>query len=507
VKTTIFGVLLDVTPEQDTILHRLMRSYGFMLRFAFQRLVEGLREDVGALERDLTSKTELPLRYAKDAVQEAQDLLRARHQAMQDGLALWTQRIKKTQERLRTLQTAPHPNARRIAGQERKLAAQQRHQAFYQQHVDAYTFPPVIFGTRARWLDRFKTLEDPIAEQQRLQAWKAAWDESRNGRLSARGDRTKQGNPLLRIHEGSDHWSVEISLDVIKPGNPNAKAHRYEKLEIPLYIARKISKKTGQRNGRDYESLLHRVLASGDPYQVEILRRKGRYQVRITVEESPAPVQTNPRQGWVGVDTNVTFFALCHVRPDGNPQAFATIGDSRLYDARSPQRDALVGRIAVETVQWAKDRGAGLVVEDLRFIHDRDVSAKFNRVTHQFNYRALLTAVERQAVREGVTLRKVKPAYTSIIGRFKYQPQYGVSVHHAAALVIGRRGGLKIRRENVPKALRHWMQDRDQWNDPAYRKTDWKTWTRIQRSLTKTLASHHQYLSAWLVYRKTILLE
>ena len=31
-KTTIFGVLLDVTPGQDTILRRLMRKYGFMLR-------------------------------------------------------------------------------------------------------------------------------------------------------------------------------------------------------------------------------------------------------------------------------------------------------------------------------------------------------------------------------------------------------------------------------------------------------------------------------------------
>ncbi|WP_430626641.1 IS200/IS605 family accessory protein TnpB-related protein [Sulfobacillus thermotolerans] len=166
-----------------------------------------------------------------------------------------------------------------------------------------------------------------------------------------------------------------------------------------------------------------------------------------------------------------------------------------------------MGGLAVETVQWAKARGAGLVVEDLQFIHDRDVSAKFNRVTHQFNYRALLTAVERQAAREGVALRKVKPAYTSIIGRFKYQPQYGMSVHHAAALVIGRRGGLKVRRENVPKALRLWMQDRDQWNDPTYRKNDWSAWARIKRIMTKTLASHHQYLSAWLGYRKTLFSE
>jgi hypothetical protein len=100
-------------------------------------------------------------------------------------------------------------------------------------------------------------------------------------------------------------------------------------------ILRGSVKKTGHRNGRDYESLLRRVLASGDPYQVEILRRKGRYQVRITVEEAPAPVQTSVRHGWVGVDTNSTFLALCHVRPDGNPQAFATIGDPRLFDVRS----------------------------------------------------------------------------------------------------------------------------------------------------------------------------
>ena len=276
---------------------------------------------------------------------------------------------------------------------------------------------------------------------------------------------------------------------------------------MPLYIARKVSKKTGQVNGRDYEGLLRRVLACGDPYHVEILRRHGRYQVRITVEEMPAPLHTDPHNGWVGVDTNVTFFALCHILPDGNPHALATIGDPRLFDVRSTPRDALVGRLAIETVQWAKDRGAGLVVEDLRFVHDRDVSAKFNRVTHQFTYRALLTAVERQAAREGVALRKVKPTYTSMIGRFKYQPQYGISVHQAAALVIGRRGGLKVHRENVPKVLRRWMQDRNQWNDPTYRKNDWSAWARITRIITKQLASQHQYLDSWLAYRKTLFSE
>ncbi len=50
------------------------------------------------------------------------------------------------------------------------------------------------------------------------------------------------------------------------------------------------------------------------------------------------------------------LLALCHVLSDGNPYAFGTIGDPRLCDVRANQRDALVGRLAMETVQWARHR-------------------------------------------------------------------------------------------------------------------------------------------------------
>ena len=494
-KTTIFGVLLDVNEDQDTALRRLMRAYGFMMRFAFKRLSEGIIK-VGAIDRHCASETGLPLRYAKDAVHDAQELITSRRQAMQDALTLWQRRAKKTAARLTALKK-DHPDSRRIPGLERKLLRQHEQVAFYQQHVTDGTFPPVIFGTRKLFLERFRTLPDPLAEFRRQQIWKERWDEGRNGRLSAWGDRTKTGNPLLRISEGAEHWMLEISLDTL---DPEKKGIRYQKLLLPLYV----HSKTGQINGRDYEGLLRRVLVSGDPYQVEILRRQGRYQVRITVEEAPAALQTYPVNGWVGVDTNVTFLALCHVRPDGNPQGFATFGDSRLYDPRATQRNAIIGDVTHQAVQWAKERGAGLVIENLKFIHDKDVGAKFNRMTHQFTYRAFLMALARQAAREGVEVRQTKPAYTSMIGRFKYQPQYGISVHHAAALVIGRRGGLKMWRENVPKPLREWMQGQGKWNDTSYRKTDWSAWNKIQQEIKAVLLKHHQYLNAWLDQRHQI---
>ena len=101
-------------------------------------------------------------------------------------------------------------------------------------------------------------------------------------------------------------------------------------------------------------------------------------------------------------------------------------------------------------------------------------------------------------------MRKVKPAYTSIIGRFKYQTQYGISVHHAAALVIGRRGERKVWRENVPKPLREWMQRRGKWNNVTYRQTDWSAWHKITQEIRATLLENHQYLNAWLGQRHQI---
>ena len=63
----------------------------------------------------------------------------------------------------------------------------------------------------------------------------------------------------------------------------------------------------------------------------------------------------------------------------------------------------------------------------------------------------MLQALTRRGLRHGFQIKQVNPAYTSIIGRFKYAEKYGLSVHEAAAFVIGRRGlGYK---EKLPKEL------------------------------------------------------
>ncbi|MCL5972160.1 MAG: hypothetical protein M1499_06320 [Firmicutes bacterium] len=230
-KTTIFGVLLDVTPEQDTVLHQLMRKYGFMLRFAFNRLLGGLSK-IGALERPLSSDTELALRYDKGCGARGPGSRPNPPQGDERRAGALDRTREKTQELLTSLRKN-HPHSRRMAVLERKLAHQAALQVCYQQHVDAHTFSPVVFGTKKRWLDRFKTLDDP-------------------------GDRTK--NCRFRS-------------------------------TLPARCPRK------QGNATIVTTKACSAM-SGDPYQVELLRRHGRYQVRITVEESRHPFR--PIRNMVG---------------------------------------------------------------------------------------------------------------------------------------------------------------------------------------------------------------
>ncbi|MTI66533.1 MAG: IS200/IS605 family element transposase accessory protein TnpB [Firmicutes bacterium] len=108
----------------------------------------------------------------------------------------------------------------------------------------------------------------------------------------------------------------------------------------------------------------------------------------------------------------------------------------------------MAGEIAKEIINYLLKEDVGaIVVEDLKFRKDHDTYKKFNRLTHCFTYKKILDCL----IRSGFLVKKVNPAYTSIIGRFKYTKHFGLSVHESASLVIGRRGlGFN---EKIPKKL------------------------------------------------------
>lgn len=56
-----------------------------------------------------------------------------------------------------------------------------------------------------------------------------------------------------------------------------------------------------------------------------------------------------------------------------------------------------------------------------------------------FSYGKVKACFLSRGYREGVEVRQVNPAFSSVIGRVKFMERYGLSVHQAAALVLARR--------------------------------------------------------------------
>jgi predicted transposase len=69
------------------------------------------------------------------------------------------------------------------------------------------------------------------------------WKDCRNNRFYSRGDKSKCGNPNLRVIIKDNMSFFEIST------LEKTKTNRAIKIQVPIYLPQKLSKKTGKING------------------------------------------------------------------------------------------------------------------------------------------------------------------------------------------------------------------------------------------------------------------
>ena len=185
------------------------------------------------------------------------------------------------------------------------------------------------------------------------------------------------------------------------------------------------------------ESILASAVQFRDPVTWRIkLLTKGRVQVCVTLEEAESPIWTSPANGAVGVDLNADHIAVADVSRDGR-----VLGAVRVPLGKSSHAVCDAARTIVDR---GYRRGCPLVLENLDFRTKKAwlkrYGKSFARMLSNFRSRQVRDAVEREARRRGVEVRYVDPAWTSVLGRAKYMKRCRLSVHHSAALVIGRRG-------------------------------------------------------------------
>jgi len=255
----------------------------------------------------------------------------------------------------------------------------------------------VLFGGKQAWKDM---REGKLSKEE--------WQERRNGQLYSRGDRTKSGNPNIRI--------VGSRLLVNDPSG------RGKWLEGRLFIPAK------------WKPVL-------DCYDVRLLYRDGKFEVKVSWTEPDTP-KLPVVDGAIGVDCNPDGVAVVEVTGDGNLKHHQYEQEQRIQFAGRRKRDYDIKQLAVRVVDAAKEARKPLVVEKLDFspASRNKGCRKFRRTKSQFIYRQMLDAIKARATREGVPLVEVQPAFTSILGNLKYGEPYSLNRHTAAALVIGRRG-------------------------------------------------------------------
>ncbi len=406
------------TPEQRLVVQDLMRRYQTTKRVAFKRLLKSHKRQ--AIVDEVRALGVLSnARYIRAAIEEAQALIQSQHELVK----LYR---REAQWRVKTVKKQLKDYRKRLRGQFAYLSSKQWHKlkglerrcqkakdklTYWKTHVKNKTFPKVVFGGKHR-----------LQAYQQGKLPKAEWQYHRNNGVYCVGEKNKGGNANLRIHydPATDSFSFSMLVDAGAKG---------ERLVAPLYVPAPF-KVTFQQHTQGTRA-----------YTVKVLLPPSGEHVRVLIAcDHPNPTVPN-KQGMAGLDLNPAGIAGTLLYPDGNFRASQWFPQPELMYASQGKRRWLIGNLIKRVLHWIRKHGMNtLALEDLRFSKRFGACRQFNRLKANFVYRQLLTTLHAQALKKGLAVQEVHPAFTSLIGDWKYARMYGVNRHQAAALVIGRRG-------------------------------------------------------------------
>jgi IS605 OrfB family transposase len=223
---------------------------------------------------------------------------------------------------------------------------------------------------------------------------------------------------------------------------------------------------------------------------------KKSWRVFASTEFSPPPIVTNKIHGIIGIDINSNNIALARIDRFGN------IVDKKsfplnTYGKTKNQTKALIGDVCKKIIEEAEKDKVPIVIEKLDFQKKktalREKTKKHARMLSSFSYKTIISFLKSRALKNGIEVIEVNPAYTSLIGRVKFAKKYGLSIDHSAAFCIARRA-LRLS-ENPPTSLGNIPDGRGDHvalSLPARirGKHIWSFWNRVSRKLKTELAAH-----------------
>jgi len=265
----------------------------------------------------------------------------------------------------------------------------------------------VVFGGKKNWN---RLIKSEISNDE--------WKNKKDNQIYSRGDRTKKGNPNSRLLNKNGGFYLRITV-----GN-----RKFE--EYKLFIPNK------------FEEQLFSLFGSGNFYNVRLLKKdRQHYRVIIDYEVENPNTIIDFSEGIIGIDVNPDRVAISNITGDGNLVKSFSIVNNRMFFGSANKRDYEIGCIIKQIINYALQCNKGIAFENLKFKKDfENQGRRFNRIKSNFVWKKLLTSLEHNCIKNGIMYKKINPAFTSVIGKFKYQKMYSLSIHESAAYVIARRG-------------------------------------------------------------------
>ena len=250
---------------------------------------------------------------------------------------------------------------------------------------------------------------------------------------------TRDGSILLVGNKGETCCNQQLRLIYNNKNNQFTiqlrKEYDYQANERDKYLYGQVYFSYGNKE-------LQKVLKTkSSPITYNIIRRDDRYflQATITIEKNDISEQDR----YIGVDFNKGFVTISEVKEDGN-----LINTDKTY-YRFKQGNKTTNdlrQLALDIATRCKENNMSLAIENLDFGKKKTKTSKYkkdekyNEMLHSLAYSKFDEYISRACFSNDVWLNRVNPAYTSYIGKKKYNEIKKLNTHTSASYVIARRG-------------------------------------------------------------------